>query len=118
MPNELAVHQARRAFKKLRALVRLGRPSLGASFTRENHRWRDAGRLLSASRDATVLLGSFDRMAREAGLSGNEAGALRQRLATVGPFTEIRAGRTDPLPEILAWSRRGAKCLAWIGQGT
>lgn len=117
-PGDQAVHQARRSFKKLRALVRLARPSLGASFARENHRWRDAGRLLSASRDAVVLLGSFDRMAEQVGLSGNEAGALRERLSATEPFTAIRPDRADPLPEILASlekAKRDVPRLDWPG---
>jgi CHAD domain-containing protein len=101
-PNEHAVHQARRSFKKLRALVRLARPSLGASFTRENHRWRDAGRLLSASRDATVLLGSFDRLANEAGLSADAAGELRERLSAGKLSAKSSRESADPLPEVIA----------------
>ena len=44
---------------------RLAKPPLGADFAAENRRWRDAGRLLSGSRDTTVLLQSFDKLAAE-----------------------------------------------------
>lgn len=52
-----AVHGARKDLKKLRALLRLVRDSLDAeTFAAENRRYRDAGRLLGASRDAEVKL--------------------------------------------------------------
>ncbi len=58
-PDELgeAIHGARKDLKKIRAVLRLARGELGAkAFRAENRRYRDAGRLLSASRDAEVKL--------------------------------------------------------------
>jgi CHAD domain-containing protein len=55
-----AIHMARQGFKRLRALARLARPTLGRRFAAENRRWRNAGRLLSGSRDRIVLMESFD----------------------------------------------------------
>lgn len=52
-----AIHGARKDLKKLRALLRLIRKDLGReTFKVENCRYRDAGRLLSGSRDAEVKL--------------------------------------------------------------
>lgn len=52
-----AIHGARKDLKKLRAIVRLIRKELGQGlFRAENRRFRDAGRLLSESRDAGVKL--------------------------------------------------------------
>jgi CHAD domain-containing protein len=52
-----AVHSARKSVKKARAVVRLVRPCLPRSFYRgEQRELRDAGRLLSATRDAEVML--------------------------------------------------------------
>jgi CYTH domain-containing protein/CHAD domain-containing protein len=52
-----AIHGARKDLKKLRAVLRLVRADLGEKdFRAENRRFRDAGRLLSASRDAEVKL--------------------------------------------------------------
>jgi CYTH domain-containing protein/CHAD domain-containing protein len=52
-----AIHGARKDLKKLRGLLRLVRAELGKkSFKAENRRYRDAGRLLSSSRDAEVKL--------------------------------------------------------------
>jgi CHAD domain-containing protein len=59
---ETAVHEARQGFKRLRALLRLAKPQLGQDFAVENRRWRDASRLLSGSRDTTVLLQTFDKI--------------------------------------------------------
>jgi CYTH domain-containing protein/CHAD domain-containing protein len=50
-----AIHAARKDIKKLRAVLRLVREGLGEeTFRAENRRYRDAGRLLAASRDAEV----------------------------------------------------------------
>jgi CHAD domain-containing protein len=51
------IHGVRKDLKKLRALARLVRDELGEKrFKAENRRYRDAGRLLSESRDAEVKL--------------------------------------------------------------
>lgn len=54
------VHQARKRFKELRALLRLVRKPLGDEFKRENQRLRDLGRALAESRDATAMLESWN----------------------------------------------------------
>ena len=51
-----AIHDARKRLKKTRALLRLTRPALKPkAFRRRNRALRDAGRALSAARDAEVL---------------------------------------------------------------
>lgn len=60
-----AIHEARQSFKRLRALLRLAETSLGSVFAAENRLWRDAGRQLAGSRDQTVLMETFDRVAAE-----------------------------------------------------
>jgi len=57
-----AIHQARKRFKKLRAVLRLVRGSLGEQYALENARFRDLGRKLSVSRDVTAVLESFDAL--------------------------------------------------------
>jgi CHAD domain-containing protein len=53
----VAVHGARKDLKKLRGLLRLVRRELGGKrFKAEDRRYRQAGRLLSGSRDAEVKL--------------------------------------------------------------
>src|SRR6201999_1445400 len=50
-----AIHGARKDLKKLRAVLRLVREELGEkAYRTQNRRFRDAGRLLSDTRDAEV----------------------------------------------------------------
>lgn len=58
------VHQARKRFKELRALLRLVRKPLGEHFADGNRRLRDAGRRLAESRDASAMLESWDALAK------------------------------------------------------
>lgn len=65
-PEELgleeSVHEARRRCKKLRALARLLRPSIGRSYGRVNGSLRDAARELSRARDAQVAVGTLESL--------------------------------------------------------
>lgn len=81
---ETAIHEARQGFKRLRALVRLAKPQLGSDFTVENRRWRDASRLLSGSRDTTVLLQTFDKVTAKCDgkLPASKSRKLRARIAS------------------------------------
>jgi CHAD domain-containing protein len=55
------VHEARKALKRLRAIVRLLRGRLGeTAYERDSAALRDAGRLLADARDAEVLLSTLD----------------------------------------------------------
>ncbi len=75
-----AVHAARKALKQERSLLRLARGGLKTSARRrENTAFRDAGRRLSAARDATVMVQALDRLAER------YAGQLAER-----NFTTIR----------------------------
>jgi hypothetical protein len=83
-PDSAAVHETRKALKRLRALVRLLEGSLGTGvLSVERETLRDVGRRLAAARDAEVLLGSFEdllergprKLARRRGVE-----QLRQRL--------------------------------------
>ena len=65
--DEQAVHEARKSFKRLRAVVRLTRDQLGdETRERENATFRDAGRELSGARDARVLVDTLDKLDAEA----------------------------------------------------
>lgn len=73
----VAIHGARKDLKKLRALLRMLRPELGEKrFKAENRRYRDAGRLLSGSRDAEVKLETLAKLAQ--GSTGLPAEALER----------------------------------------
>lgn len=84
-PDEEAVHETRKALKRLRALLRVLRHELGErGVERENAALRDIARELSASRDAAVMLATLDALiARYPGKLGRRPGvrALRRRLA-------------------------------------
>lgn len=59
-----AVHEARKSFKKIRAVLRLVRPVIGeASYHAENIAFRDAGRPLTEVRDAKILIETLDAVA-------------------------------------------------------
>jgi CHAD domain-containing protein len=59
-----AIHDARKRLKKTRALLRLTRPAMKRkAFRRRNRALRDAGRALSAARDAEVLTETVGELA-------------------------------------------------------
>jgi len=65
---DAAVHESRKALKRLRALVRVARDALGDdAYRRENTAFRDAGRRLSDTRDAAVLVQTLDDLAERYG---------------------------------------------------
>lgn len=57
-----AVHQARKRFKKVRAVLRAARPSLGEVYKEENVWFRDAGRRFAAVRDSEALVETYDAL--------------------------------------------------------
>ncbi|HRY07419.1 MAG TPA: CHAD domain-containing protein [Hyphomicrobiaceae bacterium] len=61
-----AVHETRKAMKRVRALLKLLRPGLSSSdYSRENKRYRDIARLLSGARDHAVLMATAETLAKE-----------------------------------------------------
>ncbi len=54
------VHQTRKRFKKVRAVLRLVRPAIGETYQAENAWFRDEARRLSRVRDAAALIETFD----------------------------------------------------------
>jgi CHAD domain-containing protein len=112
-----AIHQARRSFKRLRALLRLAKPSLGSFFAKADRHWRDAGRRLASSRDATVLLETFDRVVEDCGaeLPAGEVAKLRQRIAaTITPDEKAEVARhVDQVVGSLDAAAEEADALPW-----
>jgi CHAD domain-containing protein len=78
---EERVHEARKALKRLRALLRLLREELGEqTCERESTLLRDAGRSLARARDAQVLLSTLeDLIARDPKKLAGRRGVLRLR---------------------------------------
>jgi CHAD domain-containing protein len=59
-----AVHEARKHFKRVRALLRMVRPAIGeAAYRQENICFRDAARPLTEVRDAKILVETVDGLA-------------------------------------------------------
>jgi CHAD domain-containing protein len=81
--SESAVHEARKALKRLRALIRLLEDELGEQvFARENGVLREAGRRLSTARDAEVMVATLeDLMRRYPGKLAHRRGAVRLHAA-------------------------------------
>jgi CHAD domain-containing protein len=90
---EEAVHDARKALKRTRALVRLLRGAIGRRAARTaNATLRDTGQLLSASRDATVVRQTFEELVAERPPPEVDAirAALVRSLETSGDDTKHR----------------------------
>jgi CHAD domain-containing protein len=99
-----AVHEARKTFKRVRALLRLARDELGDEvYRRENAVFRDAGRGLSGVRDAAVLVETLDDIRERYGdeLPDGAFAGLRDALAAEAGST--RASRAG-------WPRSPAGC--------
>jgi CHAD domain-containing protein len=79
--REEAVHDARKRFKRIRALLRLVRTALGKKqYSKENAHFRDAGRLLAGIRDARVLVNTMEELILKYGkqISRGAGAALRK----------------------------------------
>jgi len=62
-PRDEVVHDARKALKRVRAVLRLARPVVGEkAFQRENTCFRDGARPLTAVRDARILVETLDKL--------------------------------------------------------
>ena len=74
------IHEARKATKRLRALVRLVRGELGNEmYALENQCYRAAGQRLSGLRDATVLVETLDRLVESLGKDAPKSRFARVR---------------------------------------
>ena len=66
--RDRAIHESRKRLKRLRAMLRLLRDAVNRSARRrENEFLRNAGRVLSAARDAAVLVEAFDELLKNSG---------------------------------------------------
>jgi CHAD domain-containing protein len=112
-----AIHSARQGFKRLRALTRLARPQLGADFEAENRRWRDAGRLLSGSRDTTVLLQTFDQLIADCGgkVPANSVARFRSRLAKGANGAADQSDQVQKVLGMLDDAEQAVATLHWPG---
>lgn len=101
-----AIHESRKAFKRLRALVRLARDRLGDEvYRRENETFRDAGRALSGVRDAQVMVDTLEdlRDRYEDELPDGAFGGLHEALVAEARAAHDRiAGDATVVRDVLA----------------
>jgi CHAD domain-containing protein len=113
-----AVHEARKSFKRMRAVMRLARDELGDDVYRaENGFYRDTGRELSAARDAQVLRETLDDVMRRyrkeidedafAGLRealAADAEAAQERIASdAGTVEAVRTSLDAARDRVATW---------------
>jgi CHAD domain-containing protein len=109
--RDVAIHEARKSVKKVRGVLRLARPELGRIYGAENMRLRDVGRKLSAFRDASAIIETFDQLREK--YRGQPGGltfaAVRRGLAARKREAERRAPIDQVLTGISADLREIAK---------
>ncbi|MFB9947422.1 CHAD domain-containing protein [Rhizobium puerariae] len=99
-PHE-AIHDARKKFKRVRALYRLVQPDAREFRRRENARIRDMAMTLSAVRDATALVETVDYLASQA-VSAEEMAALAFASKTLTKRRDRIASEEHDLPAKMA----------------
>lgn len=95
------IHEARRRFKRIRAVLRLVRAEIGPAYKVENVFFRDAGRALAQARETAALVEAIGKLATCA--DRPTARALREarrHLAAPRP-TNLTADHLAPLPLVL-----------------
>ena len=112
-----SLHEARRALKRIRAVLRLVRDPLGSSaWKAEDVAYRDLGRALADARNAAMLLGALERVEREAGeaLQGathelrrwlvDRREASREALVSRDTLGRVAAGLREGIRRRAAWT--------------
>ena len=92
-----AVHEVRKSFNKIRAVLRLVRPAIGdKSYRRENTCFRDAARPVTEVRDARILIETLDKLLEhfQAHVANRSFADIRKALQN-----ELRAVRKRVLDE-------------------
>lgn len=119
LPVEKAVHDTRKALKRLRTLIRLLADQLGESaFAHEDAVLRDAGLRLAKARDAEVMVITLDdlvarhhrKLARRRDVSKLRRALVAERDSTVQLVLGERAARAQVLADLRAARERVA---AW-----
>jgi CHAD domain-containing protein len=130
-PHDEVVHDARKCFKKVRAVLRLVRPVIGAqTYRTENTCFRDAARPLTEVRDARILVETLDGLVEHfkehiAGRAFNDVRqALQDNLRAVrarvldeqNTFTVVAEVIRQGLDRVRGWTNV-PKRWSSIGQG-
>jgi hypothetical protein len=110
-PENDAVPEVRKCFKRVRAALRLVRAELGDDVYREeNWCFRDAARPLSKVRDADVLVETVDHDA----LFANRQEVTRRVLDEDGAFAAVEEAATNALARLPDWKIERA---GWAAHG-
>jgi CHAD domain-containing protein len=118
MAPEQAVHETRKALKRLRALIRLLEGELGEqTCAREDAILRDAGRRLARARDAEVAVSTLDdllrrhpgKLAHRRGVARLRARLVAERDRATDATLGDRAMRADVLADLRALRGRVAE---------
>jgi CHAD domain-containing protein len=113
-----AIHETRKALKRLRALVGLLREELGEQQLRREHEiLRDAARRLAGARDAEVMVGTLDallqrhprKLARQRSLIELREGLVAERVVAAQRTLGDQATRAEVLRELRGLRER-ARC--------
>lgn len=107
LDRHVTVHQVRKRCKKIRGLLRMVRPALGATYERENACFRDAAGTLSFVRDAQTLIDTLDDLVSHyaAAFDPAFAASIRTRLVNrrnaVADSEDDLTGRLQALRQVL-----------------
>jgi CHAD domain-containing protein len=109
-----AIHEVRKATKRLRALLRLFRDQLGdRRYRQENRVFRDAARALSPTRDAQVIVATIDHLAKRFGEGGHTRPFARVRRAVRTHLSEHASdGARHAKRQVIAAMRRALRRVA------
>jgi CHAD domain-containing protein len=119
--REAGIHTARKAMKRVRAMIRLSRDQVGEeAYRNENAVLREGARGLAGARDSAVLVATLDRLFVDhaASLPPGAFASLRERLAAGREPEAVEADRprevVDTLTTLRACRRRFA---SWAPEG-
>jgi CHAD domain-containing protein len=113
--EEEAIHETRKAFKRLRALMRLSEDQIGADAARRERKiLRDAGRRLAGARDAEVMVATLEdvlrreppKLARRRSVVELREHLQRERTLAAQRMREDAGARESVLQELLAMRLR------------
>jgi CHAD domain-containing protein len=99
-----SIHEARKNVKKIRGVLKLMRPELGATYAVENARFREIGHKLSEFRDAGAMLEIFDQLAKlyVRDWAGHDMTPIRAKLLEEKAFRESADGIEEVLAAVAA----------------
>jgi CHAD domain-containing protein len=92
--RDKGIHEARKSFKRIRALLDASRPALKPKiYRRENRRFRDLGRALAGPRDMHVMRQTLAKLAEQRGLGA--AGEVPSALGAWLDAKQMQIGTPD-----------------------